>query len=80
MVQYDSIGSLVDEKASRGVVKARKWLKMAEISSKDEIWQMAGPRQLRHSTQGRCHALQRCRNVIGHPRRCVEPGKQPGWQ
>ena len=53
---------------------------MAEISSKDKIWQLIGPRQLQHSAQGRCHALQRCRDVIGHPWRCVEPGKQPGWQ
>ena len=54
--------------------------KMAEISSKDEIWQLAGPGQLQHSAQGCCHAPQRCRDVIGHPRHCVEPGKQPGLQ
>ena len=42
MVQYDSVGSLVDEKGSWGVIKARKWPKMAEISSKDEIWQLTG--------------------------------------
>ena len=35
MVQYDSVGSLVDEKGSRGVVKAQKWPKMAEIYGND---------------------------------------------